>query len=199
MINMIIKKTKFNLKHETKKHTLRKFILVLLILIAYLTITSIKLGFKEGISITLLTWSFFVFCTPVADAGFLIDFPIRLITRFRMVYSEMIVWSIAVIINLIYFITNSQIYNSTIILALFKQILTNPWPYWIIIILSGLGTFLSIIFADELMDVSKHHERKKYHKHISKYQLIIFAFIIIIIIVIYYFLIKQLGLSIPLI
>jgi len=196
---MTIKKIPFNLKHETKKHTLRKFLLILLVLIAYFVLTSIKLGFKEGISITILTWSFFVFCTPVADAGFLIDFPIRLITKLRMVYSEIIVWSLAIIANIIYFVTNPQIYDHSIILSLFKQILTNPWPYWSIIILSGLGTFLSIIFADELMDVSKHHERKKYHKHLSKYQYIIFAFIILFIIIIYYFLIKQLGLNIPLI
>lgn len=79
-------KEKFNLKHETKKHTLRKFILVFLVLITYFLITSLKIGFREGISITLLTWSFFVLSTPIADAGFLLDFPIRLITKLRMVY-----------------------------------------------------------------------------------------------------------------
>ena len=189
---------KINLKHETKKHTLRKFIFILLILIIYFFITSIKLGFKEGISITVLTWSFFVFCTPIADAGFLLDFPVRLITKLRMVYSEIIVWSIALIINILFLIINPIAYNQTILLTLFKQILTTPWPFWIIIILSGAGTFLSIIFADELLDVKFHKNRKKYHKHINKYQLLIFAFIIIFIIIIYYFLIKQLGINIPL-
>jgi hypothetical protein len=192
-------KNKFNLKHETKKHTLRKFLLILLVLIAYLVITSLKLGFENGIAITLLTWSFFVFCTPIADAGFLIDFPIRLITKIRMIYSEIFVWIIGILINVYFFIFNPGIYDTTIILSLFKLILIQPWPYWIIIILSGIGTFLSIIFADELIDVSKHEDRKKYHKHISKYQLIIFGFIIILIIIVYYFLIKQLNINIPLI
>ena len=191
-------KNKFNLKHETKKHTLRKFLFILLIIIAYFILTSIKLGFKEGISITILTWSFFVFCTPIADAGFLIDFPIRLITKFKMMYTEIIVWLVAIIVNIFFFLINPGIYNSTILLSLFKQILTTPWPFWIIIILSGIGTFLSVTFADELMDVKFHKERKKYHKHTNKYQLLIFAFIIIIIIIIYYFLIKKLGIDIPL-
>jgi H+/Cl- antiporter ClcA len=161
-------------------------------------LTSLKLGFKDGISITILTWSFFVFCTPIADAGFLIDFPIRLITKLKMVYTEIIVWIVAAIVNVFFFFLNPQIYNSTILLSLFKQILTNPWPFWIIIILSGIGTFLSILFADELMDVKLHKDRKKYHKHVNKYQLLIFTFIIILIIIVYYFLIKKLGIDIPL-
>jgi hypothetical protein len=197
---IIIKKIKekFNLKHETKKHTLRKFILVFLVLITYFLITSLKIGFKEGISITLLTWSFFVLSTPIADAGFLLDFPIRLITKLRMVYSEIIVWVIAIALNIFYFFTNPEIYNQTILLSLFKQILSQPYPLWIIIILSGIGTFLSIVFFDELMDVKYHKHRKKYHKHISKYQYILFVFIILLIITIYYFVIKQLGINIPL-
>jgi hypothetical protein len=196
-----MKKTKniFNLKHETKKHILRKFILIFLVVIIYFLITSLKLGFKEGISITLLSWAFFVFCTPIADAGFLLDFPIRLITKLRMLYSEIIVWIVAIIITSIYFFTKPQVFDHTILLSLFKHILIQPYPLWIIIILSGLGTFLSITFADELMDVKFHKHRKKYHKHIHKYNYILFIFIIVLIITIYYFFIKHLGINIPLI
>ena len=101
-------KEKFNLKHETKKHTLRKFLFILLVIIVYFLLTSLKLGFKDGISITILTWSFFVFCTPIADAGFLIDFPIRLITKLKMVYTEIIVWIVAAIVNVLFFFLNQS-------------------------------------------------------------------------------------------
>ena len=38
-------------------------------------------GIEDGGMVTLLTWSFFVLCTPVADAGFLLDFPIPFIVQ----------------------------------------------------------------------------------------------------------------------
>jgi hypothetical protein len=60
-------------------HTLRviKFLLLFTILIFYFAFISFKYGVKDGFAITLLTWSFFVLCTPIADAGFILDFPIR--------------------------------------------------------------------------------------------------------------------------
>ena len=190
---------KINIKHETKSHTIKKYLLVLLVLIIYFLFTSLKLGFKNGISVTILTWSFFVFCTPIADAGFLLDLPIRLITKMKMLYSEMIVWSIAIITNILYLLFNSQIYAKSLLLSIFKHILTQPIPYWGIIILSGIGTFLSITFFDELLDVKFHKERERFHKHSLKHNIIVFLFIIFLIIITYIYLIKELGINIPLI
>ncbi len=188
---------KLNLKHETKLHSLKKYIIVLAIIISYFVITSLKIGLKEGLSITVLTWSFFVFCTPIADAGFLLDFPIRIITKLRMVYSEMIVWAVAIVVNICYLIFNPNIYNYSLFLSLFKHILLQPIPYWIVIVLSAVGTFLSITFFDELLDIKEHKERKLFHKHSLKYELIVLIFIIIIIIILYFYLIKTLNLNIP--
>jgi hypothetical protein len=61
-------------KHETKRHILIKFLLVLFVFIIYFGFIALK----DGFYVTILTWSFFVLCTPVADAGFLLDFPFRL-------------------------------------------------------------------------------------------------------------------------
>lgn len=190
---------KINIKHKTKYHSIKKYFLVLLVLIIYLIFTSIKIGFQNGLSVTILTWSFFVFCTPIADAGFLLDLPIRIITKIKMIYSEIIVWIIAILINIFYLIFNSQIYSKNLLLSIFKHILIQPIPYWGIIILSGLGTFLSISFFDELVDVKFHQERTKFHKHSLKYDIIVFLFIISLIIIIYFYLIKELGINIPII
>ena len=165
------------IKHETKRHVLIKFSLVALIFVTYLVVMSFLHGLENGILISLLTWSFFVFCTPIGDAGFLIDFPMRLFTKIRMVHSEIMVWIIAATLNIYALIFMPGIYEKEILLTLFKQILLNPIPFWGIIILSAGGTFLSIYFGDELMDISKHKDRKKHKTHKNKFLLLIGAFI----------------------
>lgn len=191
-----IKKSEYFI-HETKKKAVTKFLLVLAILIAYFIFVSTQYGLKEGMLVTLLTWSFFVFCTPIADAGFLLDFPVRLITKIRMIYSEIAVWIVAALINVYALLFQEEIYQKTEILKLFQHIITTPVPFWAIIILSAIGTFLSIYFGDELIDVAKHEHRKQYHKHKHKYMLVVGIFIIAIIVLLYYYLLNSIGITIP--
>jgi len=199
MIKKPKKKNVFNLKnllkHETKRYSLLNFIMLFVVLIGYFIFIVLKYGVEKGIVITLLTWSFFVLCTPVAAAGFLLDFPMRLTMRWRMLYNEIGVWVFAILINIIAFIFRPDLYDTFFLLKIFKHILINPFPYWSIIILSGIGTFFSIHFADELMDVIKHKERRKYHKHLIWHNLVVFVFIIIAIIFLYVFATKGIGLS----
>jgi len=187
------------LKHETKRNTLFRFLFILLIVAAYFVLMSVKYGVQEGFLVTLLTWSFFVFSTPIADAGFLIDFPIRLITKVRMLFSELGVWIVAAIINVLALSISPSIYQQTEILKLFHHILSNPFPYWLIIILSAGGTFFSIYFGDELIDVTKYEHRAKHKKHRRKHWIIIMGFLGVGIILLYVYLINQLGINIPLV
>ncbi len=199
MINIINKpKIKECLVSETKKHSLIKFIGLVVILVSYLVFMSIKLGPKLGISVVVLTWTFFVFSTPIADAGFLLAFPIRLLTGFRMMYTQLLAFALSLFINLYAFFYFPAIYGKTLLLKLFHQILAHPFPFWGIILLSLIGTLFSIYFGDELIDVSTHKERKKYHKHLNIYQIIVFLFIIGITIILYKFLLVKLGVQIPL-
>ncbi len=184
------------LNHKTKKNVLKRFLFIFLIVIIYLFFTMKYYGFKDGFFVTFLTWSLFVLGTPIADAGFLLDFPIRLLTKVRMIYSEIFVWIIAISLNIISLLFYSSIYERTFLLGLLKLILTNPFPYWLIIIISGIGTFLSIYFGDELLDVVSHKERKKHKKHKKKYFWILIIFLLILIISIYYYLLNNLGVKI---
>lgn len=184
-------------KQETKKHSIIKYALVVLIITIYFLFSSLKFGTSKGILITIVSWSFLVMCTPIADAGFILDFPIRLITGIRMIFSEIVVWSVAIIVNIITLLVNPAIYEKTLLLRLFHHILKGKLS-WAIIVLSATGTFLSVFFADELLDVSTHQQRKKFHKHLKIYMLIIFTGIIISIIILYNFLLKELGIKIPL-
>ncbi len=184
------------LKHQTKRKVVLKFFLVLTVFLLYFLYISLKFGVDYGFMVTLLTWSFFVLCTPIADAGFLLDFPIRLILNLKMWLSELFVWAFAISLNLYFFFLNPEIYQKTELLKIFHQLLEKPVPYWSIIVLSGLGTFLSVYFADELLDKVKRNELHSYHKLKFNYALIsilaIFAFIFFL----YYELLQGLNIKI---
>lgn len=186
-------------KDELHRHPLIKFIIVFVLLVGYVTLTSLKFGVRDGLMVSVLTWSFFVLCTPIADAGFLLDLPLRILTGIRMLYSEILVWIIAIALNVLVFFTNVQIYEDTVILSLFHHILAQPWPFWGIIILSGIGTFLSVVFGDEIIDVSleKKSSRKHHRKHRRKHHFILILFLIVLILILYDYLLNSFGISIP--
>ena len=181
--------------HETKQHALFRYLLSLGIIVAYFFWVAQQYGAKEGLLIALLTWSFFVLSTPIADAGFLIDFPLRILLGLRMVITELFVWAFAIGLNLFALNIHPEVYTKTHLLSLFHMILTHPFPYWGIIILSAIGTFLSIRFGDELLDVMKHRERKFFHRHKYNHQLILIAFAFVIVFALYTYLVSQLGLQ----
>lgn len=184
------------IKHKPKRKILIKFSLVLAVFLIYFAFSLIYYGMENGILISFLTWSLFVFCTPIADAGFLLDFPIRLITGLRMIYSEILVWGMALLLNIYSLINLSGTYEKTFLLKLFKTILLNPIPFWLIILLSMAGTFLSVYFGDELLDITNYRQRKKHKKHKNKHRTIVVLFSILFIIILYYYLLNYLGIKI---
>jgi len=190
------KKIKTYWRHETKKSILIRFLLILFIFIAYSLFVIFRYGFNNGILVAFLTWSFFVFCTPIADAGLLLDFPIRFITGIRMLYTEIFVWITAFLLNFFNLIFNPFIYEKTFLLKMFKYILLHPIPFYAIILLSAIGTFMSIYFGDELIDIAKHKERRKYFKHKGKYEIVLFLFLFLVIFFLYRALLKYLGINI---
>ena len=179
------------------KHPLIKFSAIFVLIIAYGLYAARSHGLKNGFLISFLSWSFFVLCTPVADAGILIDLPMRLITGIKMLYSEMMVWTIAISLNIFVHTYDRTLYQKTILLSLFKHIIDNPFPYWLIILLSALGTYLSVYVADKL--VNPKIKKKKHLEFLNKYKIHIFVFIFLIVLVIYDFLLNNLGVKIPLI
>ena len=171
-----------------------KFVLLCGLLVGYFGYLSYEYDLATGGVAALLTWSFFVLCTPVADAGFLLDFPLRLLFGIRMVVSEIAVWIIALGLNAVTLLYGPSYYKTTILTELLHEIFTTPFPYWGVIVLSGLGTFLSIRFGDELMDVIHHRDRSFFHSHHFKHELILFAFFLLVLFG-YYELISSIGID----
>lgn len=186
-----------DIKHTFDAHPLLRFLSILLIIVGYGFYVSQSQGYKSGFLISVLTWSFFVLCTPIADAGILIDLPIRLVTGLKMIYSEIIVWTVAISLNFFVLANSPQIYEQTIVLTLFKYILKNPIPYWLLIVLSCVGTFFSLYIADTIIDPKK--QSKQHKSFLKKHKIIISLFLVVLVIAIYDMLLNKLGIDIPLV
>ena len=182
--------------HAPKRKTLIKFLLLLSVFIAYFLYLSWKFDIETGGLVAVLSWSFFVLCTPVADAGFLLDFPVRLITNIRMIHSEMAVWAVAITLNALTLFFDPGIYDKTFLTALFYKILTTPYPYWGIIILCCLGTYTSIWFGDEVFDVVEDGGKKKKVRGRKFWlRLSLTAGLILLVGIVYVHLLETLGIS----
>jgi len=137
-----------------------------------------------------LTWSAFVMGTPIADAGFLLDFPVRLITGIRMVYSEIVVWIVAILGNVLFLKFAPWVYDKAVISSMFKTVLLNPWPLWLIILLSAVGTFMSLILADDFLD-REFLKKEKPHKLHFVWRMVMYAGFWAVAVFLYYFLIEN--------
>lgn len=136
------------------RNELLRFTAVLAVLVAYAAFTIQSYGIEQGLGVTGLTWAFFVFATPIADGGFLIAFPIRLITGIRMLYTQVGVWLFGVALVASYLIYSPGTFDKTPLLELFHMIIVTPWPLSFILVLSAIGTFISIKFDDDVVDVA---------------------------------------------
>ncbi|HHH14333.1 MAG TPA: hypothetical protein ENJ78_01340 [candidate division WWE3 bacterium] len=188
-------KVKELVKHSSKKRIFVKFLVLVAILSLYTAYLSLKFGLLEGGILGMLTWSFFVLCTPIADAGFLLDFPLRVFFKIRMVFSELLVWAVAISLNLVLLITNPNVYQQTFITSLLKDILIHPYPYWIIIFISAIGTFLSVQLGDELLDLVHFKDAKANHNHAWKFEIFFLLFVFFLTILAYQHLLKSLGIQ----
>jgi len=184
---------KYLKQHAPKREAAGKFFLLLLVLLGYFGYCVWKFGVSDGGTVAALTWSFFVLCTPLADGGFLVDFPVRLLFRVRMWMSEIMVWTIAISLNLWAFWAHPEAYQRTELTSLFFKILSSPWPYWLIVLVAAAGTFLSIKFGDELMDVVHHRDRDFHHRHHALFHLLLLGGLVALIFVGYGHLLAQLG------
>jgi hypothetical protein len=111
-----------------------------------------------------------------------------------MLKSETVVWVLAITVNIISLLYFVEYYQTTKLTKLFHTILTNPYPYWGVILISLAGTFLSIRFGDEVMDVAHHRDREFFHRHGFKHEILIIIFFILILIG-YYELLASLGIE----
>jgi hypothetical protein len=151
----------------------------------------------SGAWIALLSWSFLVLCTPVADGGFIVAFPVRLLFGTRMLTTQILVSVVALALNVAALVLVPAEYDRTVLTRLLHAILTTPWPDWSILAISAAGTALSIWFGDEMMDVTTHAERASHHRHGFKHRILIIAGLALLAILAYSHLLEDLGVVLP--
>lgn len=188
---------RFHLRHITHREALGKFLVLVTVVASYFGYLSWKFDAATGGAIAALSWAFFVLCTPIADAGFLLDFPVRLLFKIRMIFTEIAVWGLALAISLWGVWAGPEMFGKTLITSVFYEILTTPYPYWGLIILCALGTFLSIHFGDEMLDVIAHRDRARFHQHGVWFRLVGFIAVIAVVVIAYHHLVSKLGLVLP--
>jgi len=186
------KSSKCNLpQHPHKKNMVYKFLILFAVLIIYAAYMLSEFGVEQGLLITGLTWSVFVFCVPFAASDILVGLPLRALFNLRLMVSQVIVWVGGGAINIYTMVTNPSIYHSTPLLEVFHYILSNPIPYWAILGLCGFGTFLSVVLADDVLDDLD--PKKKAH---SKKLEVLFLMILLGIALVYSVLLSELNVSI---
>lgn len=189
---------KFSLAHPPHYEQAGKFAAGLAVLAGYFAYLWWKFDAKTGLILAGLTWSFFVLCTPIADAGFLLDFPIRLIFKIRMLVTEILVWVLAIIISGATLLWAPDVFEKSVITAIFHKILVTPVPYWGLIAICCVGTFMSVHLGDEMLDVIAHRDRDIFHRHGFWLRLVSFIAILSTAIIGYNHLMGEFGLNIGL-
>ena len=137
---------------QLDKRGFKKFLWLVAILAVYTGYLVFHFG-SQGLLLGFLTWSAFVLATPIADAGILLDLPIRYFLGWKMVATEVFVWAVAILGNLLAHAFAPQVYGRTKITFAFHEILDKPWPNWTIIVVSCIGTFGSLFLADRVFDL----------------------------------------------
>lgn len=183
-------------EHATHRESLWRFAVLVALLVAYFIYMSWKFNAETGAWLALLSWSFFVLCTPVADGGFIVAFPVRLLFGTRMIWTQVAVWGVAIAINVAALVFAPSAYDDSVLTRLLLTILTQPWPFWSILVLSAMGTGLSMWFGDEMMDVTTHRDRVKRHRHGFLYKIIVTVSLGALTIGAYYHLLRELGVEI---
>ena len=125
--------------------------LFLVIPFSFLVLLFLSFCINHSVSVALLstfiTWSFYILCVPAYHGKMILGIPYKIITDKKLLYPERIIWPAALIFNIITMYSYSSAYQTTFITHLFYQILSNPWPHWIIIFISFFGTFYKSIIG----------------------------------------------------
>jgi len=96
-------------------------------------------GLIAGIYTTLLIWSFFVLCFPVPQSALITSGIVSHLSSRTIRYAGGIVWITALSLNIFTYLAIPYAYLRSNTTFLLYRILSNPWPYWLIIGTCMLG------------------------------------------------------------
>lgn len=109
-----------------------------------------QFGLPFGIYLTVLTWTFFILCLPltgkpVITSAILAIFSNRANNPRWYTNPHSVRWFAAALINIVTYIVAPYTYLTSVTTFLLYRIISNPWPYWMIIFASSLNEIYSAI------------------------------------------------------
>jgi len=105
------------------------------------------MGPLRGFHLTLLTWSFVALCLPISSNGVLFSKIFSIATHHPIRYASAISWFFALSLNIFTYYVMPYSYVRSATTFLLYRILTNPWPYWLIIAASLAGSIYKAALA----------------------------------------------------
>jgi len=122
----------------------------------------LEYGLAAGSHITLLIWSFFVLCIPVSSSAFITSSILKLFTRNYLRYAAGTVWLFALTLNIITYFSAPYAYLPYATTFLLYRIISNPWPYWLILFASSLaGLYNFLVFKSPYQQAFSRHSIAK--------------------------------------
>jgi hypothetical protein len=140
---------------KVKKYHITKFTLITLFLGLVAAALWIEQGFKNALHTILLTWSLFILCIPANHGKIIIGLPARFLFGKPCAHTQVITVSLATLINLFTYLIIPAAYFSTILTHLLLRIISNPWPYWSIILVCALGTLYKSLIGIKNFNTKK--------------------------------------------
>jgi hypothetical protein len=171
------------------------FLVAGILLSTHLFLSMEKPGIGPGLERTALTWAFLVFLTPMPLAGVLIELPLKFLTKHSMMKIQAIVWGTGLAITISALAFFPQAFSSTSILVLFLHVLSNPFPYWGLLGLCAMGTFISVHLIDDVVDEVKDEMHHKHRKRMSLFQVALSVAAMVLILYTFWVSVTALGMS----
>lgn len=143
------------------------FVTAVSITLAYAIAAIFYYGFVDGLSVTAITWCFFIFATPVANASILLDLPLRLVTQLPMVHIQIYVYLFALFLVFYHIFAKSHLFDLHPHHRILYQMFTRPFSdYGLLLVVCAIGTVATLQIGDGFMDyimAKKKMTRKEKH------------------------------------
>jgi hypothetical protein len=131
---------------------IKRHLIQVLTLLRYIIGTSVALGFlalpfylifflkvTQGFYIGALIWSFFVLCFPFGITSSLFNIPFWFALGKSFPFAEVLSWIIALSLNYYTYFYHPTFYFRFATTHMLHQIISHPWPCWLIIASCGLA------------------------------------------------------------
>ncbi len=97
-----------------------------------------------GAYLTILAWTFCILCLPTHKGALIFDTPTRFFRQPLAKYAPLMIWCIAVLINVVTIKLTPSLYYCTSITHLLLLMLTTPQPYYRLIIINTMLMFYDV-------------------------------------------------------